>query len=135
MSGGTSAVSVNFHIILNSQVGGTSAVGGFHLQQTASFLNGLPPDFYGQHLFSCAPISKYRKAYDVDWHLDLLPALIICNISGLEDWNEDAMLSQVSFKSCMTQKQKKENVPRVCVRYFALFHNFQFNLDQCKCVL
>ena len=43
------------------EVGATSAVGGFHLQQTASFLNGLPPDFY-----------------------------------GLEDWNEDAMLSQVS---------------------------------------
>ena len=42
------------------EVGTTSAVGGFHLQQTASFLNGLPPDFY-----------------------------------GLEDWNEDAMLSQV----------------------------------------
>jgi len=42
------------------EVGATSAVGGFHLQQTASFLNGLPPDFY-----------------------------------GLEDWNEDAMLSQV----------------------------------------
>ena len=41
-------------------MGATSAVGGFHLQQTASFLNGLPPDFY-----------------------------------GLEDWNEDAMLSQV----------------------------------------
>ena len=44
------------------EVGATSAVGGFHLQQTASFLNGLPPDFY-----------------------------------GLEDWNEDAMLSQVSW--------------------------------------
>ena len=45
------------------EVGATSAVGGFHLQQTASFLNGLPPDFY-----------------------------------GLEDWNEDAMLSQVRRK-------------------------------------
>ena len=46
-------------------MGGASSasVGGFHLQQTASFLNGLPPDFY-----------------------------------GLEDWNEDAMLSQVRRK-------------------------------------
>ena len=79
-------------------------------------------------IFSLAhQFSKYRKAYDVDWHLDLLPALIICNISGLEDWNEDAMLSQVSFKSCMTQKQKKENVPRVCVRYF--------DSDLCFCSL
>ena len=54
-------------------MGATSAVGGFHLQQTASFLNGLPPDFY-----------------------------------GLEDWNEDAMLSQV-------RRTKKTTV----------FHNFQ----------
>jgi len=35
-------------------------VGGFYLQQTASYLNGIPPDFF-----------------------------------GLDDWNEDAVLSQV----------------------------------------
>ena len=54
---------------------------GFHLRETASYLNGLPPDLFGMDIQTPA------------FHTDqtFKPSLI----SGLDEWGEDAVLSQV----------------------------------------
>ena len=52
---------------------------GFHLRETASFLNGLPPDLFGIYDIVTSYISR-----------------VSCfQISGLDDWGEDAVLHQV----------------------------------------
>ena len=76
--------------------GGTSAVGGFHLQQTASFLNGLPPDFYGKHL-SHTPVLIYQQAFNIIackfwWHLFIS---MLCIRSWRLEWGCHAQPSKI----------------------------------------